>query len=129
MLAGIRGSASDASEFMFGVLEVGNNSDCPPASGAEFATGSKPNGGNALAVPFTRARPRRGSLGGSKRKDPQTGSQYSSACMIVNVCKRFDREAHVYNLDFFLNADTSALVARRVVPSRSARRMRCTSAT
>jgi hypothetical protein len=29
MLAGIRGSASDASEFMFGVLHVGNNSDCP----------------------------------------------------------------------------------------------------
>jgi hypothetical protein len=27
MLAGIRGSASDASEFMFGVLHVGNNSD------------------------------------------------------------------------------------------------------
>ena len=46
-----------------------------------------------------------------------------------NVCERFNREAQFHNPDFFFSADTSALVARRVVASRSARRMRCTSAT
>src|SRR5437762_612109 len=46
-----------------------------------------------------------------------------------NVRERFEREAHAHVLDFFLRAETSALVARRVVPSRSAPRIRRTSAT
>src|SRR5712671_7078003 len=74
------------------------------------------------------------SIGGSEDTLHDVGRRNGTAAFDVkvnagNMCERFDREAQFHNLDFFLKAETSAVVARRVVPSRSARRMRCTSAT